>query len=159
MSYVPMHELFPEIAMEETRTITVLPNNEFGVLPGEYGLVEMYCDDEDCDCRRVFITVMSSVVKDSVAVVTFGWKNIDFYAKWFSSGMVLKYSDMDALSQKIVRDMHGIHLNEFSEQSKIAPAVMRMVTECALRDKTYVDRLKRHYKMFRAKVDEKYRNQ
>ena len=158
MSYVPMHELLPDIAMKETRTITVFPGSVFGVPTGDYGLVEMYCNDEDCDCRRVFISVISSVTKDIVAVITFGWEGRAFYSKWLNRGRTVKLSELDELDRQAVEAMHGIHLSETTRQSKIAPAVLRMVTECALRDKAYVDRLKRHYKLFRAKVDEQYRS-
>ena len=159
MSYVLMYELLPEIAMAETRTITVFPGNEFSVPTGDYGLLEMYCNDEDCDCRRVFISVVSSIVKDTVAVITFGWESRAFYAKWFNSGKTVKLSELDEFDRHAVNNMHGIHLSDTSRQSKIAPALLRMVTECALKDSAYVDRLKRHYKLFRAKVDEQYLNQ
>ena len=159
MSYVSMYELLPLIAMEETRTITVLPGNPFGVPAGNYGLLEMYCNDEECDCRRVFISVVSSVVKDTVAVITFGWESKAFYAKWFNRGGTVKLPGMDKFGQYAVRGMHGIHLSNTSKQSKIAPAVLLMVTECALRDNAYVERLKRHYKLFRVKVDEQHQSQ
>jgi len=157
MSYVPMYELLPEVAMKETRTITVFPGNEFGAPPGNYGLLEMYCNDKGCDCRRVFITVVSSVTKDTVAVITFGWENKDFYSKWFSMGRVKKYSELSEFERHAVNDLYGTHLSVTSNQSTIAPAVLRMVTDCALRDTSYVERLKQHYMLFRAKVDEQYR--
>jgi len=159
MPYAPMYELLPEVAMKETRTITVFPGNEFGVPPGNYGLIEMYCNDEGCDCRRVFITVISSVTEDSVAVITFGWSSLDFYTKWFYRGRAVKFTELDEIDRYSINNMHGIHLNDTSKQSKIAPAILQMVTKCALNDTTYIDRLKRHYKLFRAKIDEQYRSQ
>jgi hypothetical protein len=48
--------------------------------------------------------------------------------------------------------MHGINLSDTSEQSNIALAVLYMVTELALRDTSYIDRLKHHYKLFRAQA-------
>ena len=157
MSYVPMYDLLPEVAMKETRTITVFQGNEFGVPPGEYGLLEMYCNDEGCDCRRVFIMVVSSVTEDSVAVISFGWESKDFYSKWYNKGRVVKFTKLRKIDRYAVNNMHGIHLSDSSKQSKIAPAVLLMVTKCVLRDTTYTDRIKHHYKLFRAKVDEQYR--
>ena len=78
MAYVQLYELLPDVARQETRTITAFEPNEFGVPPGEYGLVEMYCDDEDCDCQRVFLTIVSSITKKPVAVITFGWESQQF---------------------------------------------------------------------------------
>jgi len=158
MPYVPMYELLPEIAMAETRTITVFKGSAFSVPAGDYGLLEMYCNDEGCDCRRVFISVISSVTKDIVAVITFGWESKAFYAKWFYGGISVKLSELGEFDRQAVKDMHGIHLSNSSRQSEIAPAVLQMVTECALRDSAYVDRIKRHYKLFRAKVDEHFRD-
>jgi len=28
-----------------------------GIPDGEYGFVELYCDEPDCDCRRVVIDI------------------------------------------------------------------------------------------------------
>ena len=52
MPFVPFHEAFPDLAKRETRTFTILEARE---LPAaNYALVEMYCDEPGCDCRRVF---------------------------------------------------------------------------------------------------------
>jgi hypothetical protein len=156
MAYVRLYDLFPDVAMEETRTLTVFSYNKYGVPPGNYGLIEMYCNDEGCDCRRVFLAVISSVTKSIEAVITFGWESKAFYARWMNRGTGTSYSKMDAFDREIGDNMHGIHLNLASEQSKIAPNIMQMVTELVLSDKDYVDRLKRHYKLFRSKIDEQY---
>lgn len=50
MSYESFHARFPEIAEKETRTLTTL--NAPGLPAGSFGLVEMYCNEPDCDCRR-----------------------------------------------------------------------------------------------------------
>ena len=57
-----MHDLLPELAERETRSIMVQENNRYNVPAGDYGLLEMYCDEEDCDCRRVFFNVLHSVL-------------------------------------------------------------------------------------------------
>jgi len=159
MPYTKLNKLLPDVAKKETRTITAFEPNKYGVPAGDYGLVEMYCDDEGCDCQRVFLVVISSNTKKTVAVITFGWESKQFYTKWFNRGKNVEFAKMDPLNQKAVNLMHGIHLSDTDRQSDIAPAVLKMVTEQALNDKTYVDRLKRHYKLFRSKVDERYRNQ
>jgi hypothetical protein len=50
--------------------------------------------------------------------------------------------------------MTGLNLNSASEQSEIAPAVLEMV-RWLLTDPAYMDRIKRHYRMFRDAVDNK----
>jgi hypothetical protein len=58
MPYAPFQERFPKIADKETRAMTILNNPE---LPSDtYGLIEAYCDELDCDCRRVFLNVIST---------------------------------------------------------------------------------------------------
>lgn len=158
MSYVPLYELLPDVAMKETRAIIIFERNKYGIPPAEYELVEMYCDDEDCDCQRVFLTVVSSITRKPVAVITFGWESRQFYTKWFNYGKDVDFYAMNFYDREAVNYMYGIHLSNSNHQSSIADAVLKMVTEEALSDKAYINRMKRHYKLFRAIVDEHYRN-
>lgn len=108
-------------------------------------MVEMYCDEPGCDCRRVFFMVISSVTERPEAVIGYGWESADFYAKWLGD------DDPDTID-----DLKGPSLNLLSPQSELAPAILRMV-ENVLRDVSYVERLKRHYKMFRDHIKAKAR--
>ncbi len=64
MPYAPFQERFPKIADKETRAMTILNNPE---LPSDtYGLIEVYCDELDCDCRRVFLNVISTNQKKTI---------------------------------------------------------------------------------------------
>ena len=52
MGFLPFHEIEPELAERETRTVTLIRGQ--GDLPeGAYALIESYCPDPTCDCRRV----------------------------------------------------------------------------------------------------------
>ena len=86
MAYIPLYELLPEVAMKETRTITVARQNHFSLPEGDYGMVEMFCNDEDCDCRRVIIMVTYSHALKPVAYISYGWESQDYYASWYSHG-------------------------------------------------------------------------
>ena len=118
MPYILMHDLLPELAEKETRSVMVQEGNSFGVPAGDYGLLEMYCNDEDCDCRRVFFTVVHSEQKKPVAVITFGWESRDFYAKWITRDKRAKYSDLDLSDKRSAQSLYGAHLNITSEQSQ-----------------------------------------
>ena len=155
MAYTTMYELLPALAKNETRTLTIFDNNVYNLPPGDYGLVEMYCNDKGCDCRRVFFNVMSSVTRDSVAVIAYGWESRGYYAKWYC-GDWLDVSELNGEILDTVKSLKGPCLNLMSPQSKIAPLVLKMVSEFLEHDKAYIDRLKRHYKLFRAKVDAMY---
>ena len=157
MSYVMLYELFPDLAMKETRTITVFTNNKYELPSGDYGLIEMYCNDEDCDCRRVFLNVISSATNDSFAVIAYGWESMSYYAEWYF-GYKTDITKLRGPDQRTVMSLKGPCLNDASPQSQFAPVLLKMVNDLVLTDRLYVDRLKRHYTLFRAKVDENYRN-
>jgi hypothetical protein len=142
MSYILFHNYFPELAERETRSLTVLPGSNLGLPPGEYGFLEMYCDEPGCDCRRVFLHVVCSFRKDAQAVVAWGWEDLDFYLRWF------KYGDLaDAAELK------GPELNALSPATELAPALLELVRNVLLKDPEYVERIKRHYQMFREEID------
>jgi hypothetical protein len=157
MSYTRMYDLLPELAMKETSMIEVGSMNAYSIPAGKYGLVEMYCDDKDCDCRRVLIAVMLEDSGEPLAVISFGWESLDFYTKWFNMGKEVPFRKMDYIDRYAVQSMHGVCLNASSRQNEIASALLEMVKARALTDRFYLSRLKQHYKLFRAKVDEKHR--
>ena len=82
MPFSAFHEYFPKIAEQETRTLTVFDNNDWNVPAADYSLIEMFCDEPGCDCRRVFFYVVSSLTKDVMAVIAYGWESDKFYRKW-----------------------------------------------------------------------------
>jgi len=142
MPFVLFHDHFPEIAERETRTITVPGKSALGLPAGHYGLVEMYCDEPGCDCRRVFFYIVSSVREDVEAVVAYGWESPEFYARWLHDD-----------DPTMIEELRGPALNLGSPQSRLAPAILEIVKNVVLRDSAYVDRLKAHYRMFRDKID------
>lgn len=139
MPYAPFYELFPEIAAKETRTLTVfdLP----GLPPGEYGFLEAYCNEIGCDCRRVFFNVVEAQTGELKAVIAYGWESKEFYIRW------LGYND-----PAVIRELQGPALNAASHQSRLAPALLKQM-KCILADDHYVERLKRHYTMYKAAID------
>ena len=144
MPYQLFHDLFPEMAERETRTITVLEDSDLGLAPGDYSFLEMFCNEGGCDCRRVFFYVVSSLRKDVEAVVAWGWETPDFYAKW------MKDDD-----PQVVAELKGPTLNLASPQTPLAPAILDLCRNVLLRDQAYVERVKRHYRGFREKIDAK----
>ena len=141
MPYASFHYHFREIAEKETRTVTIMREDD--IIPkGDYGLIEMYCDDPDCDCRRVFLYVISSLRDDVEAVIAYGWESAAFYARWLGD------DDPRALDE-----LRGPVLNLGSPQSRLAPAILELVKNVVLQDHAYVERLKTHYRLFRDGID------
>jgi len=126
---VPFYSVLPEIAEAETRRITIQGDDKS--LPnGEYILLEFFCDDIDCDCRRVMISIFCPEVakKKMLATISFGWDNNELY------------------------------LDPLNSQSKYAPRLLKLV-ELILKDQMYVERLKHHYELFKKTVKEKMLSQ
>jgi len=156
MPYEMMYNLLPELAVKETRTITVLGDNNLYLPNGEYGLLEMYCNDEDCDCRRVIINVVFRDTDKSLALICYGWEQLSFYVKWYY-GAETKLSDLESGEKSDLRTYKGPGLSMEGPQSNLAPSILQLVIDQVLSDKDYVSRLKRHYKLFREKVDERHK--
>jgi hypothetical protein len=142
MAHVMFHQYFPEIAETETRGIIISSNSGTGLPAGDYGFLEMFCDEPGCDCRRVLFSVVSDRTKDVLAVITYGWEDRQFYVDW------LKDDDPAA-----IKELKGPALNSCSPQSQLAPVLLSLIQKILFRDRDYIDRIKRHYSMFRDKVD------
>lgn len=139
MPYETFHTRFPEIAENETRTIMVV--NDPDLPEDTYTLFELYCNELDCDCRRVFFNVYSGQREEVVAVVAYGWESRKFYREWLGRD-----------DPEIIEDLKGPVLNLLSPQSELAPMLLERI-KLVLNDQAYVSRLKRHYRMFRETVD------
>ena len=150
MAYVPLYELLPEIADNETRVITVL-ENDLGIPPSEYGIVELYCNDKNCDCRRVLLNVTTSHNMETVAVISFGWESIEYYKKWMKMGGDRKLSSEELF---MLEELKGPSLDFSSPPNEYSIYMLEMIKDYILTDEEYVNRIKEHYKLFRRKVEE-----
>ena len=140
MPFESLHSRLPTLAEAETRSVTVLDNSHLPT--ADYGFVEMFCNEAGCDCRRAFFTVFSSLTQKPEAVIAYGWEKASFYRKWYKYGA----------TKEDIAELMGPVLNMGSPQSRHAPAILNLFTEVLLRDTDYIDRIKRHYKLFRATI-------
>ncbi len=120
---IPFHLLFPEIAESETRSITLFAPR--GGPAKAYGLLEAYCPDPKCDCRRVMINVVDAdrLEDGCLASISFGF-------------------DRDA-------DMAGPFLDPLYPQGPHARMIFEHVA-VTLSDLAYVQRLEDHYDLVKA---------
>ena len=143
MPFELLHSRLPDLAKAETRTITVLEGNtSIPLPPGDYGFLEMFCNEPGCDCRRVFFNVISSRTQDTVAVIAYGWESRHFYRNWFKQG-----------TKEDIAMLQGPELNWGSPQSKHADAILQLFKDSLLPQTDYIERVKGHYKLFRATVE------
>ena len=84
MPMTPFLQRFPQLAARETRSLTVTGRND---LPdGDYGFIELYCNEPDCDCRRVTVVVLRPHTGWKYwATISYGWESLDFYQQWASA--------------------------------------------------------------------------
>jgi hypothetical protein len=122
MHLIPFHSVEPELAERETRRITVV-TSQGDVLEGAYNLVEFYCPDPDCDCRRVMLNVVSEeqVHRGYLASISYAFDRND--------------------------DMAGPFLDPLNPQSQYADELLELVTVSVLKDPEYLERLERHYEL------------
>lgn len=57
MPMTPFYTRFHNLAFKEMRVATIQEGT--ALPPGEYGFLELYCNEQTCDCRRVLINVVS----------------------------------------------------------------------------------------------------
>ena len=139
MPMVPFVDKFPELGARETRSI--FASNQTQLPAGQWSFLEFYCNEPGCDCRRVIISVLRPETGWSKvwATIGYGWESLDFYRKW-GHGM-----DDD--------DFKGPYLDVLNAQSEYSEVLLGLFREI-LESPDYVERLRRHYRMFRKTVDE-----
>jgi hypothetical protein len=77
----PFMNRFPRLAASETLSVTITGRDD---LPyGEYGFIEFYCNEPQCDCRRVLVVVLRPETGWKFwAAINYGWESLEFYQKW-----------------------------------------------------------------------------
>jgi len=110
MYLIPFELLFSEIARQETRSLTLIGNQ----MPpaSDYGLLESYCPDPECDCQRVILNIVSRNEQKQVATINYGFDR----------------SAQDA----------GPFLDPLNPQSAFAGALLAVIAEHLETDRAYV---------------------
>lgn len=131
---MPYFKLAGPRAWQETRSLLLgAPVN--GIPAGCYGLIEFYCHDRTCNCRRVIFQVWAKHLPGRIlATMNFGWESPEFYTRWMHG------------DQEAGREISGLTLEHLGEQSSIAQPLLHLVQSTALEDPDYVLRLRRHYR-------------
>jgi hypothetical protein len=137
--FAQLRTLLPKLASAETRSFIVQASP--GLPAGEFGLIESFCDDFGCDCRRVIFSVLRRDPPAVVAVINFGWETPGFYASRH------EWADVEVMM------MAAATLEPLEEQSLYAEPLLVIVRDQILADLDYVDRIVRHYRVFKARID------
>jgi hypothetical protein len=133
---IPFSKRFPKLGPRETRLLCFEDDGSFP--RGKYAFHESYCEDEDCDCRRVLLTVIEESTPGKIwATISFGWGLPRSFAAW------AKAHELEATAS-------GAFLDPLCPQSEHADEFLELFVCMITRDPAYVERLKRHYAMIKA---------
>lgn len=137
MYFIPFSYVCTEIGNKETRSLHVFPNDQVPI--GQYAYIEMYCIDPKCDCQLVRFVVLSENGQQH-AMITYGWNDKAFYDKEF------KFCNHNFPGPDFAyRVPQGPHAEYF----------LKFCKEVLVQDKEYVERLKRHYALFKKEAKER----
>jgi hypothetical protein len=131
---------FPDVTARETRVVILL-YPQGGLPAGSFGFLELYCDDPACDCRRVLLQVRAEHQPETVlATINYGWESVAFYTQWLHG------------DRQGAREIKQASLDPFNPQSRFAASFLRLFRTVVLQDKAYIQRLQRHYTMFKQQL-------
>jgi len=131
MPMVPFFAKVGQRAFKEMRTVIVMKGESLPA--GPYGLLELYCDEVDCDCRRVLFHVIRPDTGEKVwATINFGWETPEYYRKWSRDG-------------EMANEMASASLEPLAPQTKYSAELLRLFADYVQPDAAYVTRLKKHY--------------
>lgn len=79
MPMTPFVERSPEVGASETKSAMVMPGQDLPA--GNYGFLELYCNEPGCDCRRAIIQVLRPETgwSEVWATISYGWESQEFY--------------------------------------------------------------------------------
>ena len=139
MEFITFHNLLPKIAEKETRFATI--RNDEDIPDGDYAFMDVHCADKTCDCRRIFVNVIQvnpAYKQQHVATISYGWEPYAFYRHWSKS-----------LTNEMVKEFKGPSLDAYQKQSPHAPHLLAFFKNMIATEPAYVNRLKKHYKLFK----------
>lgn len=127
---LPFHRLFPQQAKDECRTLS--PVHHQVLPPHTFLLVEFYCVEPHCDCRRVLLNVMDVDDRKQVATISYGFDP----------------------PKPPVDDEEQAFLDPLNPQSRMSEPLLSLFQEMLELDPAYQRRLVRHYSMWKRVVDD-----
>jgi len=132
MSFLAAGEILGATA--RVRTLTIAHHLE---LPdGAYAMLDTYCTDPGCDCRKTMILV--HLDHRHVSTINFGWESPEFYARWYGA----------PLDDRTLAEMKGPCI-DLNSPNLVPPGAM-LAFFSALLVAPYLEHLRSQYTRFRA---------
>jgi hypothetical protein len=141
-------DLFPDLAVRHMIHLWIEPRRPR--LPvNSYWLIEYYCDEPGCDCRRMVLDVVASRYEGRVfASIHFGWETLGFYRRWAGTRDL---GDATPLKRGVL-DPSEINCDW-------ANVLLRHIRKEVLSNPKLVGRFKRHYEMAKREQRKQARQQ
>lgn len=135
MSFIPAGEILGETSRIRTLTLRGDPD-----LPdGAYSMVDTYCTDPGCDCRKTMIMVHHD--RRHVSTINFGWETPAFYRAWFGA----------PLDAQTLAEMRGPCI-DLTSPDLVPPGPM-LEFFISILDEAFCDHIRTQYQRFRAAVN------
>ncbi len=136
-AFIPFYIHFPEIADEETKVVQILQSGTNIPPIGVYAIIESFCDDKKCDCRKVMFNIIAINQPEKIlATIGFGWESISFYTAWVGG------------DRELAKQMVGTYLEPLCIQSKYSEYFCNLIANM-VKDESFKSRIIRHYQLFR----------
>lgn len=136
-AFIPFYAYFPELADKETKVVQILKIGINTPPIGAYAIVESFCDDRKCDCRKAMLNVIAiSQPGKILATIGFGWESISFYAAWAGG------------DQELAKKMVGTYLEPLCIQSKYSEYFCSLIADM-VKEESVRSRILLHYQLFR----------
>lgn len=119
----------------------MIPEDQDGVPAGHYVFHEFYCDDLQCDCRRIIVRIHHSHdihLSKPQATISYGWETPAFYQAWTRSN-----------DPKLGQEMASVTLDPISPQGPHAESLRDLFEWCLKTDPQLAPRFARHYREMR----------
>ena len=143
MRFLSFFEEFPELVGREFRNITVLDDNNFRYIPpGNYALLECFCVDVECDCRKVMINVVSTNPTRLWTTLNYGWESEQYYRTWWGK------------NHELYQPMSGVSFDP-PTNDPLQNEFLSLFKEIIQTDHNYARRIESHYDMFKEKIQRK----
>ncbi len=112
---------------------------------GKYSLIDAYCTDPDCDCRKAYIVVRAENTAEDIAYISVGWESLSFYKNW------MKAPRPPGIS---LADLKGPSLMPMMPQSSLAKPLLE-VLRSYFEDPEKIGFYKERYFQFKAHLVER----
>lgn len=135
-AFIPFGVRHFEESQKEIMTL-VIKENKFGVQLGIYPVLENYCIEKECDCRKAMLNIYNLKNSQIMATIGYGWEDQGYYIKWYGA------------DDSFIKEIVGSYLEPGGIQSEQADIFLELWRDLILKNHEYRDQIRRHYNLFK----------